>query len=57
MVDLNLAAEKAGVLPAVLASLTASYPNMDWAQVASVMPCRVSGTAVAARPRCRRCRG
>ena len=41
MVDLNLAAEKAGVLPAVLASLTASYPNMDWAQVASVMPCRV----------------
>jgi 3-hydroxyisobutyrate dehydrogenase-like beta-hydroxyacid dehydrogenase len=41
MVDLNLAAEKAGVLPAVLASLTASYPNMDWAQVASDMPCRV----------------
>jgi 3-hydroxyisobutyrate dehydrogenase-like beta-hydroxyacid dehydrogenase len=41
MVDLNLAAEKAGVLPAVLASLTASYPHMDWAQAASVMPGRV----------------
>ena len=41
MVDLNLAAEKTGVLPAVLASLTASYPEMDWAQVASVMPRRV----------------
>jgi 3-hydroxyisobutyrate dehydrogenase-like beta-hydroxyacid dehydrogenase len=41
MVDLNLAAGKAGVLPAVLASLTASYPGMDWAQVARVMPTRV----------------
>jgi 3-hydroxyisobutyrate dehydrogenase-like beta-hydroxyacid dehydrogenase len=41
MVDLNLAAERAGVLPAVLASLTATYPGMDWAEVARVMPPRV----------------
>jgi hypothetical protein len=41
MVDLNLAAEKAGVLPAVLASLVASYPGMDWVDVARVMPSRV----------------
>jgi 3-hydroxyisobutyrate dehydrogenase-like beta-hydroxyacid dehydrogenase len=41
MVDLNLAAGKAGVLPAVLESLTASYPGMDWAQVARIMPSRV----------------
>ncbi len=41
MVDLNLAAEKAGVMPAVLASLSASYPGMDWAQVARMMPSRV----------------
>jgi len=42
MVDLNLAAERAGVMPAVLASLTASYPGMDWAEVARTMPPRVS---------------
>jgi 3-hydroxyisobutyrate dehydrogenase-like beta-hydroxyacid dehydrogenase len=41
MVDLNLAAERAGVMPAVLASLTASYPGIDWADVAKVMPSRV----------------
>jgi len=41
MVDLNLAAENAGVMPAVLASLTASYPGMDWAEVVRVMPSRV----------------
>jgi 3-hydroxyisobutyrate dehydrogenase-like beta-hydroxyacid dehydrogenase len=41
MVDLGLIGEKTGVLPAVLASLTASYPGMDWAQVLKVMPGRV----------------
>jgi 3-hydroxyisobutyrate dehydrogenase-like beta-hydroxyacid dehydrogenase len=41
MVDLNLAAERAGVLPAVLSSLEASYPGMDWAEVARIMPTRV----------------
>ena len=41
MVDLNFAAGKAGVLPAVLESLTASYPGMDWAQLAHIMPSRV----------------
>jgi 3-hydroxyisobutyrate dehydrogenase-like beta-hydroxyacid dehydrogenase len=41
MVDLNAAAASAGVLPAVLASLTASYPGMDWAEVARTMPGRV----------------
>jgi len=42
MVDLNLAAAGAGVLPAVLASLSASYPGMDWAAVARYMPPRVA---------------
>ena len=42
MVDLGLAGEKAGVLPAVLASLTASYPGMDWAELVQVMPKRVT---------------
>ncbi len=42
MVELNLAASKACVLPAVLASLTASYPGMDWAEVAEIMPTRVA---------------
>jgi 3-hydroxyisobutyrate dehydrogenase-like beta-hydroxyacid dehydrogenase len=42
MVDLGLAGEKAGVLPAVLASLTASYPGMDWAELARVMTKRVT---------------
>ena len=42
MVDLGLAGEKAGVLPAVLASLTASYPGMDWAELVRVMPTRVT---------------
>jgi 3-hydroxyisobutyrate dehydrogenase-like beta-hydroxyacid dehydrogenase len=41
MVDLNLAAEKAGVLPAVLASLAASDPALDWVEAARVMPTRV----------------
>jgi 3-hydroxyisobutyrate dehydrogenase-like beta-hydroxyacid dehydrogenase len=41
MVDLNLAAERAGVLPAVLASLAASYPGLDWAEIARLMPSRV----------------
>jgi 3-hydroxyisobutyrate dehydrogenase-like beta-hydroxyacid dehydrogenase len=42
MVDLDLAAGKAGVLPAVLASLSASYPGMDWAELAAAMPRRVA---------------
>ena len=42
MVDLNLAAEKAGVMAAVLKSLTASYPGMNWAEVARSMPPRVA---------------
>ncbi|MCA3263599.1 MAG: NAD(P)-dependent oxidoreductase [Telmatospirillum sp.] len=41
MVDLNAAANAAGVMPAVLASLTASYPGMDWAEIARTMPGRV----------------
>jgi 3-hydroxyisobutyrate dehydrogenase-like beta-hydroxyacid dehydrogenase len=41
MVDLNAAATAAGVMPAVLASLAASYPGMDWAEVARTMPGRV----------------
>jgi len=42
MVDLNLAAESAGVLTAVLHSLAATYPGMDWAEVARAMPKRVA---------------
>jgi 3-hydroxyisobutyrate dehydrogenase-like beta-hydroxyacid dehydrogenase len=42
MVDLNLAGEKAGVLPAVLASLDVSYPGMDWGEIARTMPTRVA---------------
>jgi 3-hydroxyisobutyrate dehydrogenase-like beta-hydroxyacid dehydrogenase len=42
MVDLNLAAAEAGVMPAVLASLAASYPGMDWAEAARIMPTRVA---------------
>jgi 3-hydroxyisobutyrate dehydrogenase-like beta-hydroxyacid dehydrogenase len=41
MVDLTLASEKANVMPAVLASLKASYPGMDWENVATVMLSRV----------------
>jgi 3-hydroxyisobutyrate dehydrogenase-like beta-hydroxyacid dehydrogenase len=41
MVDFTLASERAGVMPAVLASLTASYPGMDWENVAKVMMSRV----------------
>ncbi|WP_052003546.1 DUF1932 domain-containing protein [Microvirga sp. BSC39] len=41
MVDFTLASEKAGVMPAVLASLKASYPGMDWENIAEVMSSRV----------------
>jgi 3-hydroxyisobutyrate dehydrogenase-like beta-hydroxyacid dehydrogenase len=41
MVDFTLASERAGVAPAVLASLKASYPGMDWENVAKVMMSRV----------------
>ncbi|MBM6581940.1 NAD(P)-dependent oxidoreductase [Microvirga sp. BT689] len=41
MVDFTLASEKAGVMPAVMASLIASYPGMDWENVAKVMVSRV----------------
>jgi 3-hydroxyisobutyrate dehydrogenase-like beta-hydroxyacid dehydrogenase len=41
MVDFTLASEKAGVMPAVLASLKASYPGMDWENIARVMMSRV----------------
>jgi 3-hydroxyisobutyrate dehydrogenase-like beta-hydroxyacid dehydrogenase len=41
MVDFTLASEKAGVMPAVLASLKASYPGMDWESVAKTMMSRV----------------
>jgi 3-hydroxyisobutyrate dehydrogenase-like beta-hydroxyacid dehydrogenase len=41
MVDFTLASGKAGVMPAVLASLKASYPGMDWENVAKVMTSRV----------------
>jgi 3-hydroxyisobutyrate dehydrogenase-like beta-hydroxyacid dehydrogenase len=41
MVDFTLASERAGVMPAVLASLKASYPGMDWENVAKVMMSRV----------------
>ncbi|MCC2650324.1 MAG: hypothetical protein K0Q60_479 [Microvirga sp.] len=41
MVDFTLASEKAGVMPAVLASLKASYPGMDWENLAKVMMSRV----------------
>ncbi len=41
MVDFTLASEKAGVMPAVLASLKASYPGMDWENVAKLMMSRV----------------
>ncbi|MBM1169444.1 NAD(P)-binding domain-containing protein [Microvirga arabica] len=41
MVDFTLAAEKAGVMPAVLASLTVSYPGMDWDHIAKAMMSRV----------------
>jgi 3-hydroxyisobutyrate dehydrogenase-like beta-hydroxyacid dehydrogenase len=42
MVDFTLAAERAGVLPAALESLKASYPGMDWENLAKVMISRVS---------------
>jgi 3-hydroxyisobutyrate dehydrogenase-like beta-hydroxyacid dehydrogenase len=42
MVDLNLAADRAGVMAGVLESLSASYPGMDWAEVARTMPARVA---------------
>ncbi|RDI59550.1 NAD(P)-dependent oxidoreductase [Microvirga subterranea] len=41
MVDFTLASERAGVMPAVLESLKASYPGMDWEGVAKVMMSRV----------------
>jgi 3-hydroxyisobutyrate dehydrogenase-like beta-hydroxyacid dehydrogenase len=41
MVDFTLASEKAGVMLAVLASLKASYPGMDWESLAKVMMARV----------------
>jgi 3-hydroxyisobutyrate dehydrogenase-like beta-hydroxyacid dehydrogenase len=41
MVDLGLVGERTGVLPAVLDSLTASYPGMDWDQLLRLMPARV----------------
>jgi 3-hydroxyisobutyrate dehydrogenase-like beta-hydroxyacid dehydrogenase len=41
MVDFTLASERAGVMPAVLASLKASYPGMDWETIAKVMMSRV----------------
>ncbi|HZH53575.1 MAG TPA: DUF1932 domain-containing protein [Microvirga sp.] len=41
MVDFILASERAGVMPAVIASLKASYPGMDWENVARVMVSRV----------------
>jgi uncharacterized protein DUF1932 len=42
MVDFTLASQRAGVMPAALASLTASYPGMDWENVAKIMMSRVS---------------
>jgi 3-hydroxyisobutyrate dehydrogenase-like beta-hydroxyacid dehydrogenase len=42
MVDLNLAADRAGVMAGVLKSLAASYPGMDWAELARNMPTRVA---------------
>lgn len=41
MVDFTLVSERAGVMPAVLASLTASYPGMDWENIAKTMISRV----------------
>ena len=41
MVDFTLAAQQAGVMPAVLESLKASYPGMDWESIAKVMMSRV----------------
>jgi 3-hydroxyisobutyrate dehydrogenase-like beta-hydroxyacid dehydrogenase len=41
MVDFTLASERAGVMPAVLESLHASYPGMDWENIAKVMMSRV----------------
>ena len=41
MVDFTLASEKAGIMPAVLASLKASYPGMDWDSIAQTMISRV----------------
>jgi len=41
MVDLKAATEATGVWPAVLASLSASYPGMDWAKIIDYMPPRV----------------
>jgi 3-hydroxyisobutyrate dehydrogenase-like beta-hydroxyacid dehydrogenase len=41
MVDFTLASEKAGVMQAVMASLKASYPGMDWENVAKAMVSRV----------------
>jgi 3-hydroxyisobutyrate dehydrogenase-like beta-hydroxyacid dehydrogenase len=41
MVDFTLVSQRAGVMPAVLESLKASYPGMDWENVAKVMMSRV----------------
>jgi 3-hydroxyisobutyrate dehydrogenase-like beta-hydroxyacid dehydrogenase len=42
MVDLSRAAPRAGVAEGVLASLTASYPGMPWADIMATMPPRVA---------------
>ena len=42
MVDLSQAAPQAGVMEAVLKSLAASYPGMDWAEIVRYMPPRVA---------------
>ncbi|MBZ6077581.1 NAD(P)-dependent oxidoreductase [Microvirga puerhi] len=41
MVDFTLASQKADVMPAVLASLKASYPGMEWENMAKIMMSRV----------------
>ena len=42
MVDLSLAAPKAGVMEAVIETLDETYPGMDWAGIARAMPQRVA---------------
>ena len=42
MIDLARAAPRAGVSAGVLASLTASYPGMPWADIMAYMPPRVA---------------
>lgn len=55
MVDLALVTAGNGVLPAVIESLRASYPGMDWDEIVRVMPGRVRQHGVRRAAEMREC--